>query len=394
VETGTSFQLKSKTNSLLLVGFLVAIVCFAIGLFKAPERTWVNYLINNFYFVSMALSGGFILSIAYAANGNWSAPFKRILEAMTAYLPVGLVLTLGLYFGLHTLYEWTHHDVVMADPILSSKTYWLNIPGYMLRIVIFFVPWILFTKALRYFSRKQDQTGSLNETKSLIKTAVLFLIFFAFSFSLASFDWIMSLEPHWFSTIFGVYTFSGLFTAGLAFVILTTIFLESKGYLKGAITEDNYHDLGKLLFGFSTFWAYIWFSQYLLIWYSNIPEETIYYYIREKHTWDWLFYLNLAINWIVPFFALMTRDSKRSRFILGRVCIVVLIGHWLDLYLMVAPNVYKHAGITNPSIGVIEVLMALGVGCLFTWVVARALGKAPLLAKNDPYLEEAHNLHQ
>jgi len=222
----------------------------------------------------------------------------------------------------------------------------------------------------------------------------LFLIFFAYSYSFFSFDMIMSLEPHWFSTIFGIYTFSGLFVNILAVSTLTIILLKEQGYLAHEINENHYHDLGKLLFGFSTFWAYIWFSQYVLIWYANIPEETVYFYLREHNTWDWLFYANLFINWLIPFFALMTRESKRRSFILKRVCIVLIIGHWLDLYVMIAPPIFKHAHVENPMIDWIEIGMALGFGALFILVLSRRLSKRKLIPANDLYLEEGIYLEQ
>ena len=236
-----------------------------------------------------------------------------------------------------------------------------------------------------------DEVGS-HVVAKISAASALTLIVFGLTYSIASFDWIMSLEPHWFSTIFAMYTFSGLFVNGVAFICLILILLKEQGYFP-MVNENHFHDLGKWLFGFTTFWAYIWFSQYLLIWYSNIPEETMYYIIREKGGWDWLFYFNLIINWLIPFFALMTRNSKRSPFILKRVCILLLVGHWLDIYVMVTPNVFKHAGL-SASIGLVEIGAALGYAGLFVLVFGKTLSKNLLYPKKDPCFEEGVHLHQ
>ncbi len=388
------FKFSSKTQGLLLFGVLLGVLCTVWGIITDGQRMWINYLVNSVYFVSLALGGTLIVAIASVSNAAWGAPFKRVSESLTVFLPVGFILMLGLFFGLHSLYEWTHHDLVLKDEILRSKTPYLNTPFFMIRMVIFFVVWIVTSKMIKYYSQKQDDDGSTSHTTQVIKWSSIFLVSYALTYSFASFDWLMSLKPHWYSTIYGIQNFSGMFISALATVTFMVIWLQGRGYLKGAVSDHNLHDLGKFIFAFTTFWAYIWLSQYLLIWYSNIPEETLYYISREKHTWDWLFYFNFAINWIIPFFALMTRDAKRSRFILSRVCILLIIGRWLDLYLMVAPDVYGHSGVTNPQIGLIEVGMAVGFGCFFALFIARDLKRVKLVAVNDPYLKEGIHLHQ
>lgn len=392
--TRQEFKFQPKTHGLLLFGLLIGVLCAAWGLVNEGQRMWVNYLVNSVYFTSLALGGGLVMAIASVSMASWGTPFKRIAESLTAFLPYAFILMLILFFGLHSLYEWTHHDVVMKDEILRSKMAYLNTPFFMIRMVIYFGIWIICTKMIKYHSQKQDEDGENSHTFKIVKWSCFFLVTYALSYSFATFDWLMSLRPHWFSTIYGVYNFSGMFVHTLAVITFMAIWLNGKGYLEDVISDDVLHDLGKFIFGFSTFWAYIWLSQYLLIWYSNIPEETLYFIGREKHTWDWLFYFNFGINWIVPFFALMTRDSKRSRFILSRVCLVLIIGRWLDLYLMVAPDVYEHAGVNNPQIGFIEIGMAIGFGCLFALLVAKGLKKTNLVAGKDPYLEEGINLHQ
>jgi len=388
------FNFKVPTKRLLVTGCLVGIFCFVWSFLDSPQRAWTNYLVDFFYFISLALGGGFILALTAVANAAWATPYKRLLEALTKFLPYGLLLGIGLFFGIHTLYEWSHPEIVANDEILQGKSVYLNVGFFMGRMFFFIFIWWALTKIITSLSLKQDENPQVSLQAKMTKWGAIFLIVFAFTYSFASFDWLMSVRPHWFSTIYGIYTFSGLFVNVLAVVTLMLIWMQGKGYYKDVINENHYHDLGKFIFGFTTFWAYIWISQYLLIWYANIPEETGYFITRELHAWDWLFFFNLAINWLIPFLALMTRKAKRSTFILGRVCILLIIGRWLDIYLMVAPDIYHHAGINNPQIGIPEIGMAIGMASLFILVVGRALSKTPLIPKNDTFLKEGLNLHQ
>lgn len=394
LEKRSLFSPDSKTQWFLLLGLLLGVVALVYGIINEAQRMWMNYLINSVYFVSMALGGTLVLSIAAVSSAAWLTPFKRIAESMSSFLPYGFILMLILFFGIHSIYEWSHHDVVVNDEILKLKMGYLNSTFFMIRIVVFFIIWIGATKMINYHSRKQDEDESVNHSKKIVHWSCFFLVTYALTYSLASFDWLMSLRPHWFSTIYGIYNFSGMFVGALAFITLFSIILQERGYLVDVISEDNYHDLGKLMFGFTTFWAYIWLCQYLLIWYSNIPEETVYYIAREENTWDWLFYFNFCLNWIIPFFALLPRSSKRSKYVLFRVAALLIIGRWLDIYLMSAPDIYEIAGIKNPSIGLMEIGMAIGFGCFFALVLINTLKKYPLVASKDPYLDEGLHLHQ
>lgn len=389
-----TFSFKQSTNNVLIFGILIGIASFVIGLYFSPARSWLNFLVNNFYFTSLALGGFVFLAIQNLTNASWSRSFTRISESLTAYLIAGFVLSLILGFGIHTLYEWSHSEVVANDPIVQAKASYLNTNFFIARTVLFFVAWIIVGHLLKRTNRILDERFDSLALRKLVKFSIIFLICFAFFYSLFSFDMLMSLEPHWFSTIYGIYTFSGLFVNVIAVITLTAIILQRMGYLTSEINENHFHDLGKLLFGFSTFWAYIWFSQYILIWYANIPEETAYYYLRERGTWDWLFYTNLVVNWLIPFFALMTRESKRSKFVLVRVCVLLIVGRWLDIYLLAAPPVLKHHNVIEPNIGFIEIGMAIGFASFFIFITGRALSKAPLLIQHDPYIEEGHHLEQ
>jgi hypothetical protein len=386
------FKIPTNRKNMCIAMIVLGALVLAYSFYSQGTRAWTNVLINNFYFTTLALGGLFFMALTGVAKTSWMTPYKRIPEAMMSFLPVALVLMAVLaFFGIHSLYEWSHVEVVAKDPLLSKKTAYLNTNFFILRMVFFFGIWIILSRIFLKFSHAQD--SGVDKSKSIVKVSAITLILFGLSFSFASFDWIMSLEPHWFSTIFAIYTFSGLFVSTIAFITLTIIILQSLGYLRDAVNENHFHDLGKWLFGFSTFWAYIWFSQYMLIWYSNIPEETEYFVLREHHNWDWLFYFNLLINWLIPFFALMSRNSKRNKFILSRVCVLLLVGHWLDIYLMVSPKVFEIHGL-EATVGLVEIFTACGYAGLFCLVVGNYLSKHKIKSEADPFYKEGLHLHQ
>ncbi len=385
------FQGSIKTISIVLAVVGVLALLGSFGLNKAVG--WVDFLVSTVYFSMIAVSGIFFLSLGGVVQASWLTPYKRIPEAMTKFLPVTFVCMLVMYFGYHTLYEWTHTELVMNDPILREKVAWLNEPFFFIRTVIIFSLWILMAWALRSISKKMDTDGSEALSLKLQKYSAVFLIVFSLTISFAAFDWVMSIEPHWFSTIFGVYMFAGSFVSGIAFTTIAVIKLRDWGYLKGIISDDHLHDLGKWMFGMSVFWAYIWISQYLLIWYANIPEETEYYVLRHDY-WNAQFFINLIINFIVPFFVLMTREAKRNTKVLMTVACILLFGHFFDMYLMVAPKVFHHYHAHISGYGILQLLQFIGFFGLFVFVVGRALSKMNLVSKEDPTLEEGLHLHQ
>lgn len=381
--------IQKVSLALMVVGALSLAGSFAIN----TTVGWVDFLVNSVYFVLVALSGVFFLAVTGVMQASWITPYKRIPEAMTRFLPVGALFMLATYFGLHTIYEWTHTDVVANDPILIQKVGYLNEPFYMIRMVVVLAVWIFLGMKFRSYSKKQDENPQMDLQKNIMRTSAIGLILFGLTISVASFDWIMSVEPHWFSTIFGVYIFAGMFVTGICFIALTVIKLREWGYLEGVVTEDHLHDLGKWMFGMSVFWAYIWISQYLLIWYANIPEETMYYVLRQEK-WGGVFFLNLIVNFVAPFVLLMSRPAKRNPSRLKLVACILLLGHFLDLYLMVAPLVFKHANASVAGYGILQFLQWLGYFGLFVFVVGKGLAKMNLLPKGDPNLDEGLHLHQ
>lgn len=382
--TEERFTLSREVQIILFLFMGIGFSLLLFSYFRDPTQAWANILLNNFYLLTFALSGTFFISIQAVSNASWATGMKRIPEAMTAYLPVAAAIMLLLYFGMHSIYHWTHHEAVISDEILRQKSPYLNIPFFIVRILIVFGIWIFFSKKLIQNSRRQDVEGGIEFTSQNLKYSAIFLVLFALTFTIASYDWMMSLEPHWYSTIFSVYTFAGLFSRGVVMITLIVLILLSSGYLKGIINENHLHDLGKLIFAFSTFWAYCWFCQYMLIWYANLPEETAYFLHRQEGGWFPLFILNLILNWIVPFLVLMPRATKRNQMVLWIVAIVMLFSHWLDIYLMVFPSTVKKV-----TLGFTEIFSGLGFLALFFWVVFKALEKAPLVPLKDPYLEES-----
>lgn len=383
-------SVKTVSLGLIVVGIISLLVSFSLN------RTvgWVDYLVSTLWVTTIAVSGVFFLAVTGVLQASWITPYKRVPEAMIKFLPIAAVLMAAVYFGMHTIYEWTHADVVAADPILRTKTWWLTTPGFVGRLVLIFAVWIFMAWKFNSLSDIQEARWSPEVTQRIVRFSCVALILFALSICVAAFDWIMSIEPHWFSTIFGVYVFAGTFVSGISMVTLIVLHLRDKGYLRNVVNENHLHDLGKWMFGMSTFWAYIWISQYLLIWYANIPEETEYYVLRSHHGWNVVFFFNLFINWVFPFFMLMTRGAKRSPGRLKLVAMVLLIGHFIDLYLMVAPMVFHHHEVHLTGYGILQVLQLFGFGGLFVFFTGRALTKRKLVSTNDPNFAEGVHLHQ
>lgn len=381
---------RPAIDRLALGGALVGVGALVVGLMVAPTRTWANLLLNGFYFVSLSLGALVFLSTQYLTKAGWSTAIRRVPEGLAAYLPIGALLILPVWFGRHQLYEWMEPGAAEGDALLAAKAPYLNEPFFLVRMVVILAVWAGFAYLFRRASLAQDASGNGEAQRArLTRLSAIFLVVFAVTVSIASFDWLMSVEPHWFSTIYGVYVFSGLFVAAIAAVTVGVLVLgQEGGPLERAVSEEHLHDLGKMIFAFSTFWAYIWVSQYLLIWYGNIPEEATYFALRTGEGWLPVFALNVILNWGVPFLVLMSRNAKRNPRVLLAVAAVVLVGHWLDLYLLVMPPL-----LPGFAIGLIEVLTFVGFAGLFLAVVRWALQGATLVPKEDPLLGESLSYH-
>ena len=390
---GKIFNQQTRLISFVLIG--VGVLAMIYGFVSDAHRTWASLLVNNFFFLAIALAGIFFVAIQYVSNAGWSVAIKRVPEAMSTYLPyAGVGMLLIFFFGMHDLYHWTHHDIYDPasphyDEIISNKAAYLNIPFFTIRTVVYILIWTGFAWLIRKNSLLADQIpgGDYTYFKKNFKLSAGFLVLFAITSSTSAWDWLMSIDTHWFSTLFGWYVFSGLFVRGLVTITLLIVFLKNKGLLP-EVNGSHLHDLAKYVFAFSIFWMYLWVSQFLLIWYSNIPEEVT-YYISRLQDYKVLMFTMLAINFVIPTLVLMTRTSKRKQNIVVITGIILIAGHWVDVFLMVMPGaVGSHA-----SIGAIEIGTFLGFMGLFLFVVLKSLEKVPLMPKNHPYLEESLHHH-
>jgi hypothetical protein len=364
--------------------------------------TWVNRLfanlwLNNVYFTGIALIGLFFAAVQYVAYAGWSVPFVRILQSLTAYLPVGGIVMLVVFLiGQHQLFHWTDHTLYEIgnpnyDPIIAGKSGYLNKPFYLVRMVVYFAAWIFFAWWLRKQSLEEDINGGLGYYHKSIRISAAFLVVFGVTSSMSAWDWVLSIDTHWFSTMFGWYVFASWFISGLAATTLTAVLLKEAGYLR-MVNANHLHDLGKFVFAFSIFWTYIWFSQFMLYWYANIPEEVIYFKERFGNYNDHytpIFMINLIINFVFPFLVLMTRDAKRQTIMLKIVCVAILIGHWLDFYLMIMPGTLRG----ESGFGLIELGALLVFLGAFLVLFTRKLTSAALIPVHHPFLEESVHHH-
>lgn len=364
---------------------VVGIIAFGSGIVASPFRAFSSLLVSAYYFLTIALGSAVFLALMYLSRAGWATALKRVPEALTTWLPLGALTLLCVLPGVSVLYPWGQaagHGA--GHPLPADKQAFLSIGPFAMRMVVILVLWIAFAWAIRHNSLRQDADRTVALTNRNVALSAVFLVVTALSLSLASFDWMMSLEPHWSSTIYALYNIGGMLVGATAAITVFVIGLRKVGYLEG-VTDEHLHDLGRLLFGFSTLWAYLWLSQYLLIWYANIPEETSWYLTRTRGGWTFLFWLNLILGWALPFVVLLPRPAKRSEATLLRVSTTLLVARWLDLYLLATPGGSpEHAGI-----GFIEVGTFLGLLGLFALVVAMALKAAPLVPEGDPYLEES-----
>jgi len=364
------------------------VAALAFGLAHDPARVWTNLLIDGFLLVALALDGLAFLAIHYLSGAAWSTGMRRVAEALTAVLPVAAVAMLALFFGRGYLYPWAGVGRASADGA-GAGSWFFSVPAVFLRMALLLAAWTACAAALRRASARQDVSAAAIHQRRVVRCAAIFAVVFAWSFPIAAIDWLMSLCADWTSTMFFVHVFAGVLVEGLAAVTLATVLLRERGLLRDVVNEHHLHDLGKLLLAFSTFWAYIWLCQYLLIWYGNLPDEAGYYQTRTRPDWVVWFALNVVVNWAVPFLVLLPRAAKRDGRTLKIVAIVLLLGRWIDLYLLVAPETMRTA-----TWGAVEVGIAAGYAGVAWQIVARALAQRPLVVRHDPYLDDCVHHHQ
>ena len=392
-----SKRARTITMAMMVVGFVLA----AIGAFRDGtahhDRSWAALFVNGFFFFGIALGALFFYALQFATETSWSVMVRRVYEGMFSYLPIGAAVVLVCLatgsIGVHHVWHFMDKrmldegDTAHFDKLIQFKQPYLNMPFFWIRALAFVGIFGFAANWFRKQSLKMDgETGEALVRSHLLtyRRAALFLVFFAVLSSVMAWDWIMSIDAHWFSTLFGWYTFAGMWVGSMITAVVLVLYLKSKGYLP-QVNNSHIHDMGKWVFAISFLWTYLYFSQFMLYWYANIPEEVSYAFQRiEQHpTLMWgMFFINFA----VPMVMLMSRDAKRNpRFLIG-VGTVIFIGHWLDLCQMVLPGAlgenFKH-------IGLVEVGLLIGFLGLFITTVFNALAKAPLTVVNSPYLEES-----
>ena len=352
------------------------------------NRPYAALYVAAFFFMMIALGVLAFYAIQYASQAGWSPVLYRVMEAITYYLlPGALIVLLIAIIGDKHIFIWMDPEVVAHDEIIQGKSSWLNKPWFIVRALIFIGGWSLYRYFSRKFSLAQDNDSGNKYFKLNFRISAAFLVFFIYTESMMSWDWIMSVDPHWFSTLFGWYLLASMLVSGITVIALITIYLKSKGHLE-VVNDSHLHDLAKFMFGFSVFWTYLWFSQFMLIWYANIPEEVTYYITRiEDYTIP--FFGMIIMNFIFPFLVLINSDYKRIPWFIVMAGIVILIGHYVDVFNMIMPATV----VDRWYFGLPEISALALFSGLFILIVFYSLSKAPLKAKGNPYIKESENFH-
>ena len=382
-------QLKLSGTFKIIMGVFIAVGLSALvaGFVIDPQRTWANYLLNNYYFLMIALGAAFFVALQYISQAGWSAGFKRGGEAMSGYIPVAAVFFLLIIFGMKNLYEWSHPEAVANDALIAHKSPYLNVPFYYFRLILFFALWILMIWLLRKTSLREDREGGMDLFHKSEHYSKVFIFILAVTVSFSAVDWIKSIDVHWYSTLFALKNFVASFYHGVTILILIVFLLHNKGYFS-FLNSYHLHDFSRYIFMLAIVWGYFWFSQFMLIWFGNIPEETVYFVKRWEDGWKVLFFINIFINWFIPFAVLLPTRTSRSKTAIFAVIIVLIIGHYIDLYMQIMPGT---TGVLQ--FGFIEIGTFVGYAGLFSLVTGYWLTKAPLVPVNHPYLSESLEHH-
>jgi len=393
----------AKLTTLILI--VVGIASLLYGIFSdhshyTNQRVWANLLVNGYFFFTISLAAVFFLSLQYVSEMAWGVTTQRVFQAIMAYMPIGagvlLVVFIGSSMHWNHLYHWMAEGVMDPesehyDKIIAGKSGYLNQTFFWARTIVYLAVWMYFANWFRKNSLKEDKLNLEGATSPIYKKAILksilFIGFFAYTSSSSAWDWLMAIDVHWFSTMFGWYCFSGMWVSMMIVAVVLVQYLKRNGYLK-EVNSSHVHDIGKWMFAISCLWSYIWFCQFMLIWYSNIPEEVT-YYIQRFDQYRGLYIGTFFVNFLLPFFVLMSRDAKRNGIFLIPVALIIFFGHYVDVLVMVLPGTMFEHG----HLGAVEIGMFLTFLGVFIFMVLRALSKAPLMTKNHPMYDESIHLH-
>ncbi len=385
------YEKKELPGKVQKIGFLLTglgLILVLVSYLLDPKREAFNNVIGLMFFASIALGALVLVALEYLSGAVWSTPYRRVSEFIASSLPIVMLFAIPLFFAMHSIFHWTHTDVVSADKILSAKSPYLNIPFFIGRTVgvlaLFYIFYLLFTRN----SKKQDESKDQKLTKTNVNLSAVFMFFAGIGLTVLVVDWIMSLEPHWFSTIFGIYFISATLLAGLAATTYAAVSLNEGGYMGVKIGKDNYYSFGALLFAITNFWAYIAFSQFLLIWYANIPEETFWFIARWQGGWGFVSVLLMIVRFAVPYAMLLSQPSKSDPKNLKRVSIVILVAHFVDLYWLVMPTFSKTITFSFYEIGF--PVLVIGLIVLVFYAKSKRNNIIPV---GDPKLQRGLDFH-
>ncbi len=389
----------------LMIAGLLTLICGVIFLNPAAgahgenvnsTRFWAVLLQNSLFWLFLVNTATFFIVISTLAMGGWQVAFRRVTDAISSLVPVVGVLTLivifSIVFGNRTdIYPWLDKQMVSHDEVLKGKSGFLNPTFYAIASLVSIGLWAFIAKKLRQLSLESDKMGTMDyETgKAWMKKNLFWSSFYIIVYGLSvgstmPWLWLMSIDVHWFSTMYSWYTFASTFVSGIALITIFVIYFKNRGQLE-FVTQEHLQDLGKFMFAFSIFWIYLWFDQFMLIWYGNIPEETIYFKIRSQGPYRGLFFLNIVLNFLCPFLIFMKKATKRNYTIVTFMCVLIIFGHWIDFYQMVMPGTVKF----HPHLSWFEFGIPLGFVGVIMWGVGRFASRAPMTAMNHPFLKES-----
>ena len=399
------YQISSKAKRTIIATVAIGLILFIVGAIldsgseQFKTRLLSNFLIDGFFFFAIGLGALFFLALQYATETGWYVAIKRVIEGVASYVMVGIGVLLAIFLvitfmdggytvnahGHHVghIYQWMDPEIVKHDSLIAGKAPFLTKPFFWIVTVIYMATYFLFYRGFRKRSLREDIEGGTSIHFKNFAKGALFLVLFGYFSSTSSWHWIMSIDAHWFSTLFGWYTFGGMWCTSMTVIMLLIIYLKKNGYLQ-QVNDSHIHDVGKWIFATSFLWSYLFFSQYMLYWYANIPEEVI-YYVQRIEQYPFIYWGMFCINFIIPMLILMSREAKRNPGILMFVCLVIIIGHWGDVFMLITPGSMGEHG----TIGMIEVGLFMTFAGVFTYFVLNTLTKAPLMPKNHPYLDES-----
>lgn len=387
---------RKPLNLCLTAGVAGLILAVVLGVAMGGMlRVALAYLLALMFFLSISLGGLFFVAVNHLTRAGWSVVVRRLAELLACGVaPIGVLfipIVLAVLLGSSIPFIWNDANLVAGDALLKGKQPYLNAPFFAIRCVGYFAIWLLMIRKLFGMSLQQDQTGDPALSNRMESFSAPGLILFALTITFAAFDWIMSLDPYWFSTIYGVYYFAGGVMAFMATLLITVVNLQKQGLLRDAISVEHIHDIGKLMFGFICFWAYIAMSQYLLIWYANIPEETTWFKYRQEGGWEYVSIALIVGHFALPFVGFVSRNMKRNAKIAACWAAFMLLMHWIDLFWLIYPNF--HEKFPAPPVPLVELAALVGVGGIWLGGILYFTGDKPLIPLKDPRLGESLAFH-